>query len=170
MSAASKKLNLSDTQATEAMGAAMARSLPDMADGVVVYVQGELGAGKTTVVRSLLRTLGVTGPVRSPTYTLVDAYRVAELNFVHVDLYRLASATQIEELGLRDLAGSNTLMLIEWAEKGGRVIPAPDLVVALEYAGDSRAVYLSAGSACGQEWLSNLALDTSLVPYVSNLT
>jgi tRNA threonylcarbamoyladenosine biosynthesis protein TsaE len=170
MSGASRKLNLDDTQATEALGAALARALPGMAEGAVVYFQGELGAGKTTAVRSLLRTLGVTGPVRSPTYTLIDTHRLAELQFVHVDLYRLASATQIEELGLRDLAGSNTLMLIEWAEKGGRVIPAPDLVVSLEYAASSRTVCLSADSPLGLKWLSNLALDTSLVPYVSNLT
>jgi tRNA threonylcarbamoyladenosine biosynthesis protein TsaE len=164
------KLNLSDVQATEALGAALARALPEMPGGAVIYLQGELGAGKTTTVRSLLRSLGVTGPVRSPTYTLIDTHRAARLSFVHVDLYRLMSATEIEELALRDLASADTVMLIEWAEKGGRMIPAADLVVALEYAADSRCVDISAGSPLGVEWVANLALDSSLVTYVSNLT
>jgi tRNA threonylcarbamoyladenosine biosynthesis protein TsaE len=170
MSTGSMKLNLYDAQATEALGTALARALPEMTGGAVIYLQGELGAGKTTAVRSLLRSMGVTAPVRSPTYTLVDTYRAAGLTFVHVDLYRLVSATEIEELALRDVAGAETLMLIEWAEKGARMIPTADLIVALAYAADSRTVYISTGSPQGIEWLANLALDSSLVPYVPNLT
>src|SRR5579859_2915844 len=96
-------LNLPDSSVTEALGHALARSLPDAArNGAVLYLQGELGAGKTTCVRSLLRTLGVTGLVRSPTYTLVETYPLARLTCVHVDLYRLQSLTEVDELGLRD--------------------------------------------------------------------
>src|SRR5580700_7801464 len=97
-------LNLADSSVTECLGRALARSFPGAAAGVaaagaVLYLRGELGAGKTTCVRSLLRALGVTGLVRSPTYALVETYRVDALTCVHVDLYRLQSLTEVEELG-----------------------------------------------------------------------
>src|SRR5580700_11242844 len=105
------EIHLEGSVATESLGQALARSLPDAlrrgaaagGAGAVLYLQGELGAGKTTCVRSLLRALGVTGLVRSPTYTLVETYILADLTCVHVDLYRLRAATEIEELGLRDM-------------------------------------------------------------------
>ena len=138
--------------------------------GAVVYLQGDLGAGKTTCVRSLLRTLGVTGLVRSPTYTLVEMYRLAALTCVHVDLYRLQALTEVDELGLRDLVGPGCLLLVEWPEKGGTALPPADLDLKLSYAGESRRAHVSARTSQGSAWLQNLGHDSSLAPYVSNLT
>ena len=133
-------------------------------------MRGELGSGKTTCARSLLHALGVTAPVRSPTYTLVDTYGVANLICVHVDLYRVQTTTEVEELGLRDMTGPGYLMLIEWPEKGGIAVPLADLVLQLNYKGDARSALLRAVTEGGGAWLAKLAIDTSLAPYVSNLT
>jgi tRNA threonylcarbamoyladenosine biosynthesis protein TsaE len=170
------EFDLPDSNATEALGQALARSLPRteragaVQTGAVLYLQGELGAGKTTCVRSLLRALGVTGLVRSPTYTLVETYDLAALTCVHVDLYRLQSLTEVDELGLRDLTGPGSLLMVEWPERGGAALPPADLNVALRYAGESRQAGLSASTSLGTEWLENLGRDTSLSIYVSNLT
>jgi tRNA threonylcarbamoyladenosine biosynthesis protein TsaE len=184
-------LNLPDSAATEALGQALARTLPisvylDAADaaiaegvaaaaagsgcGAVMYLQGELGAGKTTCVRSLLRALGVTGLVRSPTYTLVETYPLAALTCVHVDLYRLNGYSEVDELGLRDLVGRGCLLMVEWPEKGGGALPPADLDLTFSYAGDARLGRLAAKTTLGIEWLANLGHDNSLSPYVSNLT
>jgi len=161
---------LPNTAITESLGVALARAFPGAGVGAVLYLRGELGSGKTTCARSLLHALGVTATVRSPTYTLVDTYTVGDINCVHVDLYRLRSTAEVEELGLRDLTGPGFLMLIEWPEKGENAVPHADVDLQLRYAGESRAVSLSAASAVGDAWLGKLALDASLVPYVSNLT
>ena len=165
-------LNLPDGSATELLGVALAQSLPAAAaqTGAVVHLQGELGTGKTTCVRSLLRTLGVIGKVRSPTYTLVDTYGVATWTCVHVDLYRVRSPTEVDELGLADLAGPDCLLLVEWPENGGAVVPTADVELRLAYDGDARTAQVNARTGLGTEWLSNLGHDTSLEPYVSNLT
>jgi len=179
MPQASLDLDLPDSGITEALGAALARAFPgagaDARKGAVVYLRGELGSGKTTCVRSLLHGLGITATVRSPTYTLVDTYSIAgtdgpTLHCVHVDLYRLRGPAEVEELGLRDLTGSNYLMLIEWPEQGGDAVPPADLDLQLRYAGESRVASLRAVSELGERWLTKLGLDSSLVPYVSNLT
>jgi tRNA threonylcarbamoyladenosine biosynthesis protein TsaE len=136
----------------------------------VVHLRGELGSGKTTCARSLLHALGVTGPVRSPTYTLVDTYSVADLICVHVDLYRVQTTTEVEELGLRDMIGPGYLMLIEWPEKGGAAVPPADLIVQLVYRGDARSAALGAVSESAKGWLAKLSIDTSLSTYVSHLT
>jgi tRNA threonylcarbamoyladenosine biosynthesis protein TsaE len=192
--------NLPDSSVTEALGRALARSLPGAvrtdavqtgavptgavqtravptgvmpADavqtgaaytGAVLYLQGELGAGKTTCVRSLLRALGVTGLVRSPTYTLVETYPLATLTCVHVDLYRLQSLTEVDELGLRDLVGPGSLIMVEWPAKGGAALPPADLDLTLRYAGEARQAALTAKTLLGTEWLENLGRDGSLVP------
>ncbi len=170
MSAPCATFDLADSPSTELLGAALARALPDIARGAVVYLQGELGAGKTTCVRSLLRTLGVVGLVRSPTYTLVETYVLPTLTCVHVDLYRLQSLTEVDELGLRDLVGPGFLFFVEWPDRGGGHLPAADLNLTLLYAGDARRARLHATTATGVEWLTNLGHDTSLSAYVSNLT
>jgi tRNA threonylcarbamoyladenosine biosynthesis protein TsaE len=163
------RFDLPDPQATEAMGSALARSFPGPQHGAVVHLWGELGSGKTTCARSLLHALGVTATVRSPTYTLVDTYSVGGLTCVHVDLYRLQTLHEVDELGLRDLLGPGFLMLIEWPEKGGSAVPPADLKLQLTYAGDARAAMVSGDTATGGRWLSKLAIDTSLRGYVSNL-
>lgn len=164
------EFQLADSSVTEALGQALARALPSAAGGGVVYLQGDLGAGKTTCVRALLRTLGVTGLVRSPTYTLVETYELAALTCVHVDLYRVQVLTEVDELGLRDWVGPGCLLLVEWPEKGSGALPPADVDLQLCYAGDARRTRLSAGTPLGELWLSNLGRDNSLVPYVSNLT
>ena len=168
----STDFHLADSSVTEALGQALARALPagTVPLGAVVYLQGDLGAGKTTCVRGLLRTLGVTGLVRSPTYTLVETYDLAALTGVHVDLYRVQALAEVDELGLRDLVGPRCLLLVEWPDKGAGVLPPADLNLVLSYAADSRKAHLSAETALGAEWLENLGCDTRLAPYVSNLT
>jgi tRNA threonylcarbamoyladenosine biosynthesis protein TsaE len=163
------RFDLPDTQATEALGSALARAFPGPQDGAVVHLRGELGSGKTTCARSLLHTLGVTATVRSPTYTLVDTYSVGDLMCVHVDLYRLQTVNEVDELGLRDLLGPGSLMLIEWPEKGGRAVPPADLELQLGYAGDARVALAKGDTETGSRWLSKLAIDNSLKAYVSNL-
>jgi tRNA threonylcarbamoyladenosine biosynthesis protein TsaE len=178
MPGTSMNVDLPDSSVTEALGQALARALPgdgvahaSVADsGAVVYLEGELGAGKTTCVRSLLRALGVAGLVRSPTYTLVETYAVAALTCVHVDLYRVRSLSEVEELGLRDSVGSGCLLLVEWPERAAGALPPADLTLALEYAGEARRALLSAATPLGLRWLENLGHDTSLSFYVSNLT
>ena len=162
--------DLPDSGTTEALGVALARSFPGADVGAVVHLRGELGSGKTTCARALLHALGVTAPVRSPTYTLVDTYSAAALTLVHVDLYRVQTTIEVEELGLRDMTGSGYLMLIEWPEKGGIAVPRADLLLQLTYKGDARSAALGAASSTGRTWLEKLAIDTSLAPYVSNLT
>jgi tRNA threonylcarbamoyladenosine biosynthesis protein TsaE len=184
--------DLTDSAATDALGAALgrtlmalascaseppARSAADAADvpgptasASVLYLRGELGAGKTSTVRALLRAVGVRGPIRSPTYTLLDTYLAGGLICVHVDLYRLQVRSEVEELGLRDLLGPATLLLIEWPERGFDALPPADMELALDYAGEGRRASLAASTGLGQAWLGKLVLDTSLSPYVSNLT
>ncbi len=164
------RFTLPDARATEGLGGALARGFPGVRVGAVVHLRGELGSGKTTCARSFLHALGVTATVRSPTYTLVDTYCVGDLTCVHVDLYRLQTLSEVDELGLRDLTGPGYLMLIEWPEKGASAVPPPDLTVMLDYAGEARTATLAAATEVGQDWLSMLAIDTSLESYVSNLT
>lgn len=162
--------DLPDSGATQILGRALAKAFPGASSGAIVHLRGELGSGKTTCARSLLHSLGVTAPVRSPTYTLVDTYTVADLILVHVDLYRVQSTTEVEELGLRDMVGPGYLMLIEWPEKGGVTVPPADLLLQLVYRGEARTAALGVGSDIGKAWLEKLAIDSSLAPYVSNLT
>ena len=171
MVAVSLEFKLPDADATETLGRSLALSLPSThGGGAVVYLHGELGTGKTTTVRSLLHALGVAGKVRSPTYTLIDTYVLPSLTCVHIDLYRVQSLSEVEELGIRDLAGPASLMLIEWPEKGEGAIPRADLMLALAYDDAARQVSLLPQTALGLAWSSKLLQDDSLRPYVSNLT
>jgi tRNA threonylcarbamoyladenosine biosynthesis protein TsaE len=165
------EFHLDTTSATEALGAALARAYLSAAPGsAVIHLRGELGAGKTTCVRSLLRTLGVDGPIRSPTYTLVETYALAGIICVHVDLYRVQGPIEVDELGLRDYFESECLLLVEWPEKGAAALPAADLEMTLSYLENSRRCRLNAPTLSGRTWLQTLAHDSSLTPYVSNLT
>ncbi len=110
----------------------------------VLYLRGELGAGKTTLVRGLLRGLGYQGAVRSPTYTLIEPYDAVEPPVVHLDLYRLADPEELDYLGLRDLLERPGLILIEWPERGAGALPPADLEVLIEHTGEHRRIRLSA--------------------------
>jgi len=165
------ELALADAAATEALGMALARAFPGADRGcAVLYLQGELGAGKTTCARSLLRALGVVGLIRSPTFTLIEVYRLGALTCVHVDLYRLQGPVEVDELGLRDYMTPGCLLLIEWPEKGGKALPVADLELTLQYAHIGRRGALQAHTAFGAEWLNDLRLDNRLASYVFNLT
>jgi tRNA threonylcarbamoyladenosine biosynthesis protein TsaE len=167
---------LPDAAATDVLGAALAGALPGRAlcaahgGYLVLYLHGELGAGKTACVRSLLRTCGVTGLIRSPTFTLVEVYRTARLTCVHVDLYRLRGPLEVDELGLRDYLIPGCLLMIEWPERAAVGLPPPDVQLTLDYAPIGRRAAARARTELGEEWLRNLRMDTRLGPYVFNLT
>ncbi len=134
-------IELPDSAATEAQGARLAAVLRE---GGVVFLSGELGAGKTTLVRALLRALGHVGPVRSPTYAIVEPYRIGALEVYHLDLYRIADPDELEYLGLREWLRPGVLMLVEWPQRGAGVLPRPDLHLHLDYAGEGRVLHIEA--------------------------
>jgi tRNA threonylcarbamoyladenosine biosynthesis protein TsaE len=120
----------------------------------VIYLEGDLGAGKTTLSRGFLRALGVEGTIRSPTYTLVEVYETSAVSLVHLDLYRLRDAAELEHLGVRELARPGYVWLIEWPDRGEGLLPPPDLVVSLRGGIDRHEVNVTATSALGKAWLS----------------
>ena len=138
----------------EAATIALARSVaPALLDGGVVYLRGELGAGKTTFARALLRAMGVGERVKSPTYSLLERYAVNGRDAFHLDLYRIADAGELEWLGLDELDAPETIVLVEWPERGRGALPKPDLEITLEHEGLGRSVLLAAASARGDSWL-----------------
>lgn len=136
-----------------ALGARLAAAIPN---GGTIFLSGDLGAGKTTLARGILRGLGHHGPVRSPTFTLVEPYEIAARQVFHFDLYRLADPGELEYLGARDFFGGEALCLIEWPERGGGWLPAPDLLITIRGADTGRIVAVSAGSGHGQQILGRL--------------
>lgn len=145
---------LADEDGTLALGEELARALPADTAGWLVLLRGELGAGKSTLARALLRALGHAGPVPSPTYTLVEPYDVAGRRLYHVDLYRVASADELDFLGWDDLADG--LLLVEWPERAPRLDGDADVAIDLGYAGDGRHARLEARSPRAAEWLARL--------------
>ena len=136
---------------TDALGAALARALP--AQPVVAWLKGDLGAGKSTLARALLRELGVTGAIRSPTYTLVERYPLALGEAAHLDLYRIAGAGELDFLGLDELRDAR-LWLVEWPERGAGALPAADLRIRLAIEGAGRSAELQETSEKGRSWLA----------------
>ena len=143
---------LADAAATDALGAALAATRPARA---VLHLHGDLGAGKSTLARALLRALGVSGAIRSPTYTLVERYPLgAGGEAWHLDLYRIGDGAELEFLGLD--GDEATLWLVEWPERGAGFLPPPDVRVDLEIAGAGRRAGFAAGTPAGTEWLERL--------------
>ena len=137
-------VDLDDEAATGALGAMLERHRPERG---CVHLIGDLGAGKTTLVRGFLRAAGHGGAVRSPTYTLVEPYELGSSRVYHLDLYRLADPEELEFIGLRELVDTG-LLLVEWPTRGEGVLPPPDLAVRLAAAGDGRRATLDCqGSA-----------------------
>ncbi len=157
------KAHLHDEAGTLALGAALARVLQP---GLAVHLHGELGAGKTSLTRALLHAAGYAGRVKSPTYTLVEPYTISlhgeTIDVLHFDLYRMGSAEEFIEAGLREHFGGRSICLVEWPEQAGSVLPAPDLDVFMHVEGQGRAVELQANSAQGAVCLDQLHLSPNL--------
>lgn len=146
-----------DAAATERLGAQLARAVPWAApQAVTVHLRGELGAGKTTLVRGLLRELGVSGTVRSPSYTLLETYECSGHRVLHLDLYRLAGSADVASLGLRDELDPGVLLLIEWPERADGSLPRPDLLVTLSVLDEGRRARIEGPGVAGSAWLSRI--------------
>jgi tRNA threonylcarbamoyladenosine biosynthesis protein TsaE len=141
--------------ATTCAGAALARGLPDLSSlSLLLALSGELGSGKTTLARALLRELGVSGTIRSPTFTLVEPYETWRGVVHHLDLYRLApGAAALEGLGYRELRGQPGLILVEWPERADEALGRADLAARLAHEGSGRRIFLAAAGESGRAWL-----------------
>ena len=146
--------HLPDEQATLALGAALA---PELEPGVVVFFRGELGAGKTTVIRGTLRALGWQGRVKSPTYSLVEVYAVSRLDLHHFDFYRFHDPREWIDAGFRETFNGHNVSLIEWPEKAGALLPPSDVEIALTSSGTGRSASLRSSSPRGDRCLACLA-------------
>ena len=150
---------------TEAFGARLASVRPALQDLFgVIYLTGDLGAGKTTLTRGFLRALGVKGAVRSPTYTLVEVYEVGGLTAVHLDLYRLRDPSELDNLGLREWATAGHIWLVEWPERGSDRLPGADLVVRLTAGTNGHDIDVRAQDVAGSSWVERLLALTPAGP------
>ncbi|MCB5189844.1 tRNA (adenosine(37)-N6)-threonylcarbamoyltransferase complex ATPase subunit type 1 TsaE [Methylobacillus arboreus] len=146
-------LALPDEAATLAFGSRLAQVLTP---GLNIYLHGDLGAGKTTLVRGLLRALGHTGKVKSPTYTLVEPYVVSTLNLYHFDLYRFVDPEEWDAAGFRDYFNPESLCLVEWPEKAQELLPAPDIDIRMQPEEQGRRILASANTDSGKQCLIKL--------------
>jgi len=139
--------------ATAALGTAIA---PTLRAGMVIYVRGQLGAGKTTLVRGILTALGVRDRIKSPTYTLVEPYSVSSLYLYHFDFYRLRHPDEWLEAGFREYFGGNAICIIEWPEKAGSKLPHPDVAIDIAVTAGGRTIVVSATTEAGETCLRAL--------------
>ena len=148
-------LECSDESATLACAAKFAKVLHS---GLVIYLQGDLGAGKTTFARGLIHTLGHTGKVKSPTYTLVESYQLAAFTLYHFDLYRFIDEEEWEAAGFREYFNNNTICLIEWPEKAGHLLPNADIGIKIAHKLQGRTMIFTAhttnGAICLEHFLA----------------
>jgi tRNA threonylcarbamoyladenosine biosynthesis protein TsaE len=142
-------LALPDEAATLRLGAALAVGVEP---GRTLYLSGELGSGKTTLVRGLLRALGYAGRVKSPSYPLVELYVLSRLNFYHFDFYRIRDQAEWQDSGFREYFNAQSACVVEWPERLGNLLPPPSLAIRLEIAGAGRRATLSASTAEGRAW------------------
>lgn len=134
---------LENEAATLEIGFELGAALMEYPKSICVYLEGNLGAGKTTLTRGILNAFGYSGSVKSPTYTLVESYEFPSRVIHHFDLYRLTDPEELEFMGIRDYFVKDTICLIEWPEKGSAYLPDPDIVVRLEYQEQSRRLFLN---------------------------
>jgi tRNA threonylcarbamoyladenosine biosynthesis protein TsaE len=144
-------LELPDEAASGVLSAELA---PCLRPGMVVYLEGDLGAGKTTLVRGMLRALGHAGPVKSPTYALVEVYVISSLYWYHFDFYRFNHPEEFVDAGLGEYFRNDSVCLVEWPDKAAGFVPPADLVVALRISGEGRCIALSAASPEGVQCLN----------------
>ena len=149
-------LEIHGAEEQEALGSAMAAACPP---SCIIYLEGELGAGKTTLVRGFLRGLGYEGAVKSPTYTLLEPYELPQRRCFHFDLYRLADPGELEYLGVRDLLQGDAVLLVEWPDKGQGELPSPDLMVKIHYMEGGRRIELEPMSPRGGSLVNGLGFD-----------
>ncbi|MGW9066055.1 tRNA (adenosine(37)-N6)-threonylcarbamoyltransferase complex ATPase subunit type 1 TsaE [Achromobacter animicus] len=150
-------LHLPDEAATEALArqlAPMVTGAKTGLPGACIHLRGNLGAGKTAFSRALLRESGITGRIKSPSYALLESYKVSNLYFYHIDFYRFSDSREWLDAGFRDLLRDEAVVLIEWPERAEGLLPPPDLLICLDYAGDGRDASLTAYTARGQTWLN----------------
>jgi len=138
---------------TLAFGAALADCLQP---GLVVYLSGELGAGKTTLARGILRGLGYSGKVKSPSFPLVELYKVSRLNLYHLDFYRFTSPRELSEAGFREYFNPDSVCLVEWPENAAGMLPAADIGITLKVAGSGRQLEIDAHTEAGRRCLEKL--------------
>lgn len=154
-------LYLTDEDRTEALAQLLAPLLLQAdqqgEQGGHIHLVGDLGAGKTHFARALLRACGVTGRIKSPSYALLESYKVSNLYFYHLDFYRFTDPREWIDAGFRDLLQKQAVVLIEWPERAGSLLPPPDLAISLVYEGDGRQARLAAYSNKGKSWLTSLA-------------
>lgn len=147
MACMNKRLSIPDEDAMVALG----RRLAELCPIGVIFLEGDLGMGKTTLCRGILQGFGHQGAVKSPTYTLVEPYELADRQVYHFDLYRLSDPEELEYLGIRDYFDHQSLCLVEWPERGRGILPVPDLIVHLTLEGLGRQAEFEARSEIGQK-------------------
>ena len=145
---------IDDEQQQLAFGAKLAKAA---SQGMVIYLEGDLGAGKTTLTRGFLQGLGYKGNVKSPTYTLVENYEFESFMVYHFDLYRLQDPEELELLGIRDYFNAQSIVLVEWPSKGQPLLATPDLSIVIDVLAQGRAVGVMAHSAKGHVVLEAIA-------------
>jgi len=149
---------LSDSDATVSLGRDLASSC---AMATTIFLHGDLGAGKTTLARGFIQSLGHLGKVKSPTYTLVEPYEVADWQVYHFHLYRLSDPEELEFMGIRDYFNDKSLSLIEWPQRGLGLLPVADIELTLTYQGEQRVASMLANTENGQIILEKLLTQSS---------
>lgn len=151
-------LYLADEQAMSDFGARIARVTQGHG---LIFLEGNLGMGKTTLSRGIIRGLGHVGAVKSPTFTLVEPYEIGDIRAFHFDLYRLVDPEELEFLGIRDYFEDDAMCLIEWPDKGAGFLPKPDLTITISPQDSGRSLKILSQSSRGEAWCAALALESN---------
>jgi len=152
----SQQLELRGEAAQEALGRRLAKACGGR---MLIFLEGDLGAGKTTLTRGFLRGMGHEGAVKSPTYTLVEPYEIGGHRIYHLDLYRVGDPGELEYLGLREMLAEDAILLVEWAERGAGWLPEPDLRIRITHHGEARGILLEPGSESGTRLMADALAD-----------